>query len=67
MDEKKIVETYRKIGDPDDHFDIEFWQSQGDEAIFRAALELVMDTQRLKNGHVDEPRLLRTVESFQKL
>lgn len=64
--EQIIHEAYRKIGDPDDRFDIEFWQAQGDVAIFRAALEIVLDAQRLKNGHADEPRILRTVESFQK-
>jgi len=34
---KEIHESFRKIGDPDDRFDIQFWQSQGDEAIFEAA------------------------------
>jgi hypothetical protein len=63
----EIVEAYRKIGDPEDRFDIEFWQSQGAQAIFRAALELVLDSQRLRNGHADEPRLQRTIESFQRL
>jgi len=63
----EIIEAYRKIGDPEDRFDIEFWQSQGAQAIFRAALELVLDSQILRNGHADEPRLQRSVESFQKL
>ena len=36
----KVVEAYRKIGDPEDRFDVEFWQAQGDRAIFQAALEL---------------------------
>jgi hypothetical protein len=30
-----------KDGFPDRSFDIEFWQEQGDEAIFAAAWELV--------------------------
>jgi len=63
----EIVEAYRKIGDPDDRFDIAFWQSQGEQAIFRAALELVLDAQILRYGRADEPRLHRTVESFQRL
>jgi len=62
-----IHESYRKIGDPEDRFDIQFWQAQGDQAIFEAALELVLDSLIVKNGHADEPRLLRTVESFHKL
>ena len=64
---REITEAYRKIGDPDDRFDIEFWQSQGDRAIFQAALELARDAMIVRHGHVDEPRLQRTVESFQRL
>lgn len=63
----KIVEGYRKIGDPDDKFDIKFWQQQGDEAIFKAALEMVIDAQIIRYGHADEPRLQRTIEHFQKI
>ena len=62
-----FYESYRRIGDPEDRFDIQFWQAQGDQAIFEASLELVLDSLIVKNGHADEPRLLRTVESFQKL
>ena len=58
---------FRKLGDPDDRFDRDFWQSQGPAAIFDAALEIVLDEIMLKTGHADEPRLQRTVESFQKL
>ncbi|MBN1545504.1 MAG: hypothetical protein JW902_02475 [Syntrophaceae bacterium] len=63
----EIMEAYRKIGDPDDRFDIQFWQSQGERAIFQAALELAQDAMMVRHGHVVEPRLQRTVESFQKL
>jgi hypothetical protein len=62
-----IHESYRKIGDPDDRFDIQLWQAQGPETIFDAALELVLDSLIVKNGHADKPRLQRTVESFGKL
>ena len=64
---REIIEAYRKIGDPDDRFDIEFWQSQGERAIFQAALELILDAMIVRYGHVDKPRLHRTVESFQEL
>jgi hypothetical protein len=60
----EIVEAYRKIGDPDDRFDVEFWQRQGPEAIFRAALELVPDAQIVRHGHADEPSIDRTFEYF---
>ena len=63
---REVSESYRRIGDPDDRFDVEFWQSQGDQAIFVAALEMVLDYLILRYGHVDQPRLQRTVESFGK-
>ena len=63
----EVTEAYRKMGDPEDRFDIDFWQSQGDLAIFDAALEMIKDSLVLKNNHADEPRLQRTVESFQKI
>lgn len=44
---------------PDRDFDIEFWQEQGDEAIFDGAWEMVVLAERLK--HDREPTLQRTV------
>ena len=43
-----------------------FWQSQPPEVLFEAAYQLVKDYLLLKEGYADEPRLQRTVESFQK-
>ena len=63
---REIRESYRRIGDETDRFDIEFWQSQGDQAIFDAALDMVRDYLTLRYGHADEPRLQRTVEHFGK-
>jgi len=63
---RHIVEAYRKIGDPDDRFDIDFWQAQGPKAIFDAVEDLIMDAIRIKEGHAQRPRLQRTIESFQK-
>ena len=37
---QKIKESYKRIGDDDGCFDIEFWQEQGDIAIFNAAAHL---------------------------
>jgi hypothetical protein len=62
-----VTEAYRKIGDPDDRFDIEFWQTQGAEAIFAAAEEMIKTALLLKEGYADEPRIQRTVESFRKI
>ena len=44
---------------PDRRFDIEFWQEQGDEAIFRAAWEMVVLAEETKHGR--KPTLQRTV------
>ena len=40
---RKIRESYRRIGDESNNFDIEFWQAQGDQAIFDAALDMILD------------------------
>ena len=39
----EIYESYRRMDDQDDRFDIEFWQKQGDQAIFDAALDMIVD------------------------
>ena len=44
---------------PDRQFDIDFWQGLGDEAIFRAAWELVVLAEQVKYGR--QPTLQRTV------
>ena len=51
-------------GFPDRTFDIEFWQGLGDEAIFRAAWEMVEMVEELKHGR--RPRLQRTVTVVQR-
>jgi hypothetical protein len=44
---------------PDREFDVEFWQEQGDEAIFSAAWEMVELAEEIKHGR--KPTLQRTV------
>lgn len=51
-------------GFPDRTFDIEFWQEQGDEAIFRAAWEMVVIAEEFKHGR--KPRLQRTITRIQQ-
>jgi hypothetical protein len=63
---REIKESYGRIGDNEGRFDIEFWQRQGDQAIFAAAIDMIMDYLTIRYGHVDEPRLQRTVESYGK-
>jgi len=65
-DMRDIRESYGRISDKESRFDIEFWQEQGDQAIFNAALDMVMDYLLVRYGHVDKPRLQRTVEYFGK-
>lgn len=54
----------KNLAEMDKSFDIEYWQRQGDRAIFQAAWELVEFYMR-DNG-IYEPRLQRTVENFQR-
>ncbi len=61
-----IKESYGRIDDNQDRFDIEFWQKQGEQAIFNAALDMIMDYLLVRHGYVDKPRLQRTIESFGK-
>ena len=52
-------------GFPDRSFDIEFWQEQGDEAIFAAAWELVEVAEEVRNGR--KPTLQRTVTTLKPI
>jgi len=50
---------------PDRSFDIDFWQAQGDEAIFAAAWELVELAEELKHGR--KPTLQRTTTALKRI
>jgi hypothetical protein len=50
---------------PDRQFDIEFWQNQGDEAIFSAAWEMVELAEEMKHGR--KPELQRSITSLKQL
>ena len=62
-----VIERFGRIEDMDRSFDVEYWQRQGSEAIFRAAWELVELAHRQKGLNPDDLRLQRTVGSFQRL
>jgi hypothetical protein len=53
---------------PDRSFDIEFWQQQGDEAIFAAAWEMVELTEEIRTGRSNDfeiaTRSLRRIPCF---
>jgi hypothetical protein len=50
---------------PDRSFDIEFWQEQGDEAIFAAASEMVLLTEEVRTG--ERPSFQKTVTVLKQL
>ena len=50
---------------PDRQFDIDFWQKQGDEAIFSAAWEMIELAEEMKHGR--KPELQRTVTTLKRL
>ena len=50
---------------PDRSFDIEFWQEQGDEAIFAAAWELVELAEEVRNGR--KPTLQRAATTLKRI
>jgi hypothetical protein len=63
---RKIEENYQRITDDKRLFDIRFWQSQGDIAIFEAAAEMLNDYLLIRGKNADESRFQRTVETFRK-
>ena len=63
---KKTEENYQRITDDSRLFDIRFWQSQGDTAIFEAVTDMINDYFLIRGKNADEYRLQRTVENFRK-
>ncbi len=63
---KKIEENYQLVMDDRRLFDIRFWQSQGDIAIFEAVTNMLNDYFLIRGKNADESRLQRTVENFRK-
>jgi hypothetical protein len=61
-----VMERLGKMRDAGRSFDIEYWQRQGDAAIFRAAWELVEFYHRDQGTKPDELRLQRSIENFQR-
>src|SRR5438128_5505321 len=50
---------------PDRSFDIEFWQAQGDEAIFSAAWEMVEVAEEVRNGRKPTLQRLQLLNEFE--
>jgi hypothetical protein len=52
-------------GCPDRSFDIEFWQEQGDDAIFAAAWEMEQLAEEVRHGR--KPTFQRTATNLKRL
>jgi hypothetical protein len=52
-------------GFPDRSFDIEFWQQQGDEAIFAAAWEIIELAEEIRTGR--KPTFDKKVTALKRL
>jgi len=61
-----VMERFGSIRDMDRSFDIEYWQRQGDAAIYRAAWELVELHHRAQGRDPNELRLQRSIENYQR-
>jgi len=61
-----VMERFGSIRDMDRSFDFEYWQRQGDAAIYRAAWELVELYHRSQGKDPNELRLQRSIENFQR-
>ena len=61
-----VMERFSKLQDADRSFDIEYWQRQGDAAIFQAAWELVELYHRDQGMGPDELRLQKSIEHFER-
>ncbi len=61
-----LMERFGNLRDADRSFDVEFWQRQGDAAIFQAAWELAEFTHQTRGMTPDELRLQRDVEHFER-
>jgi hypothetical protein len=63
---KAIKEPYRQIGGNADSFHAESCQSQENQVIFKAAIDMVFDHLTTRHRRVDEPGSKRLLSIFQK-
>jgi len=62
-----VMERFGRLRDADRSFDVEYWQRQGDAAVFEAAWELAEFYHRAQGMDADELRLQRSLEYFERL
>lgn len=65
-DSSFVMERFVPLRDADRSFDVEYWQRQGDAAIFQAAWELAVLYHRDRGITPDELRLQRSFEHIQR-
>ena len=61
-----VMERFGNLRDTDRSFDIDYWQRQGDAAIYRAAWELAVLYHRAQGMGPDEFRLDKSIEHFER-
>ena len=61
-----VMERLTRLEDADRSFDIEFWQRQGDAAIFAEAWELVVFANEFKGRDASQLRFQRTLKKLQR-
>jgi aminoglycoside phosphotransferase (APT) family kinase protein len=61
-----VMERFGTLRETDRSFDLEYWQRQGDAAIFQAAGELAELYHRGQGMELDELRFHRSLEHFQR-
>ena len=61
-----IMERLTPAEQADRSFDIEFWQRQGDAAIFAAAWEMVVFASKFKESDASELTFQRTLKKLQR-
>ena len=61
-----VMERLTRLENADRSFDIEFWQRQGDAAIFAAAWEMVVFANEFKGRDASELTFQRTLKKFQR-
>ncbi len=60
------MERYGRLRDMDRSFDIAYWQRLGPKAIFEAAWQMVVAAHANRPGGLDELRVQRSVENYQR-
>jgi hypothetical protein len=61
-----VMARLARLEHADRSFDVEFWQQQGDAAIFAAAWEMVVFAYKFKGRDVSELAFQRTLKKIQR-